>query len=287
MEMIHIRNTSSGKEKYEITLNYDKIKELTERIARNCGELRLVKDNRKKCYIPREKTFSYGNEYYYEDVSYRDSGKTTTEWDHYDEYEVPLYTCEYKEYTCPSLVNYIYKLIYEDKDAIETLFKGDFKSVIKFQKVKEKIALLGEEIAECSEKYGVRRKAKLEELNKKYTSINNTSGDLSAKIDGLQSMIEKGKSGLAKMDKEYSTRMKELNEKLEYLLKIEKLNENQEDVSKYLDELLTLIQYRLVDTISNDMIKRVNNFFSEEDIRITTNKPKQFSKKKPSVVKDL
>ncbi len=58
--------------------------------------------------------------------------------------------------------------------------------------------------------------------------------------------------------------MKELNDKLKYLLSIEKLNESQEDSSKYIEELLSFVDIRLVDTISLEEIERVRSFQSKE-----------------------
>ncbi len=64
------------------------------------------------------------------------------------------------------------------------------------------------------------------------------------------------------MDKDYLSKMKELNEKLKYYLSIEKQNKNQEDVTKYIEELYSLVNIRLIDQISLDEIKRVRDFQS-------------------------
>jgi hypothetical protein len=66
------------------------------------------------------------------------------------------------------------------------------------------------------------------------------------------------------MDKEHVARMKELNDRLKYLLSIEKLNENQEDSSNYINTLLGLVDIKLIDTIRLEEIERVRSFQSEE-----------------------
>jgi hypothetical protein len=66
------------------------------------------------------------------------------------------------------------------------------------------------------------------------------------------------------MEKYYLSKIKELNEKLKYYLRIEKQNKKQEDVTKYIEELYSLVDIRLIDQISLDEIKRVQDFQSNK-----------------------
>ena len=84
------------------------------------------------------------------------------------------------------------------------------------------------------------------------------------KLNLLASLYNVSLDELLNMDKEHVARMKELNERLKYLLSIEKLNENQEDSSNYINTLLGLVDIKLIDTISLEEIERVRSFQSEE-----------------------
>lgn len=62
-------------------------------------------------------------------------------------------------------------------------------------------------------------------------------------------------------------------DELQELLKLKKLNEKQESIDLYVDELKRLITFDLVDTISKIEIDRVNNFFENKaDLKKQTNK---------------
>ena len=56
----------------------------------------------------------------------------------------------------------------------------------------------------------------------------------------------------------------DLNDRLKYLLSIEKLNEDQEDPSNYINTLIGLVDIKLIDTISLEEIERVRSFQSKE-----------------------
>lgn len=62
-------------------------------------------------------------------------------------------------------------------------------------------------------------------------------------------------------------------DELQELLQLKKLNEKQESIDLYVDELKRLITLDLVDTISKIEIDRVNNFFENKaDLKKQTNK---------------
>ena len=268
--MIYFRNNGEIREKYEVTYDKLKLEELKRLVATRCGELSIVRDLRKYGFIPQNDVFREGNDslyHYYSDVKYKVSGKKTTEWDHYDEYEVDLYNCEYKDYICPELVKFIEGIIYSyyrDTKCFEKLFNKDFSKINSFPKVKEKIMSLQDEMARITQEYVSQRQKKVEELNQSYKELIESSADVEKHIKKLNAWINKTKKELLNMDKKHATRMKELNDRLEYLFSIEKLNENQEDLSKYIDELVNLVAFRLVDTISLKEIERVKSFQSSE-----------------------
>lgn len=283
MKKMYIRSTLDGKEKYEITINQEKLEELRKRVAKNCGELALVHKECKLCYVPDNNYFTYSDKepiHYYEDVHYRKSGNKTTEWDHYDEYEVDLYYCDYKDYTCPSLVNYINRLLYADKKAIEMLFSGDISSLMQHLTVKDKIAIIQREIANLKRKYKTNRNKKTSQINERYNSLSSQTTNLTDKIDEIHSYIEKVKEELREMDDSYEKELKELTARLNYLQSILELNEHQEDVSKYVIEMLSYIEYRLVDTISKEELQRYNDFFNENKKRLPDNPEEKFLIKK-------
>ena len=109
--------------------------------------------------------------------------------------------------------------------------------------------------------------------------MNQSDFDVGEKLTELSSWVKEAKSSLETMDKEQEKRLKELNDQLTYYLSIESLNKHQEDLTPYLVELLSLVQYRLIDSISMDTIHRVQNFNSEKHERLTNTKPKQFVKR--------
>lgn len=281
--MIYFRNVEDHREKYDIQFDYDALEELCKRIARNCGEVELVRDERKFCHIPRNDSFHEDYDthvyHYYDEVTSKVSGNKAKEWDHYDEYEVDLYNCQYKDYTCPELVSFIQKLGWSDKKSIDTLFKGDLRFLTVFPTVKEKISSVQAEIKRANDSYDKKRKKKVKEMNEKYQSMNQTDFDLGKQLDTLNSWIKKVKRELEQMDRDHEEQIKRLTDQLKYLLSIESLNTHQEDLTPYVVELLGMVHYRLIDSISNETLQRVSQFHSEKHERISNAKPKQFVKR--------
>ena len=254
--MIYFQNNGNEREKYEIEFDYKQLDELAKKVAKKCGELSIVHDERKLCYVPRSDSYSMDTKsdtyHYITDVKTKKSGNKAKEWDHYDEYEVDLYFCDYNDYICPELVNFIKKITYEDKDAIRKLFTKDFKSISKFPTVKEKIEQLKEEISAHQQEYTSRKNERVEALNRRYNEMTEKPLNIEKQIRQLKEWASQTEKELAEMDKKYTTEKEELNNRLSHLISIEALNENQEDVSKYVIELLSLIEIRLIDKISLD-----------------------------------
>ena len=268
--MIYFRDNGNIREKYEVTFDKEKLVALKKIVATRCGELSIVEDLRKYGFIPHNDSFRQeldGIYHYYDDVQYKVSSKKTTEWDHYDEYEVDLYKCKFKDYICPELVRFIEEVIYcnyRNSKSIEKIFNRDFKRIKSFPKVKEKIVNLQEEMARVSQEYVSQRQKKVEELNRSYEELSKGSDDIEQYIKDLNEWTNKMKKELLNMDKNHAAKIKELNDKLEFLFSIEKLNEGQEDLSKYIEELERLVEFRLADTISLEEIERVKSFQSNE-----------------------
>ncbi len=275
---IFFRKVEGGKEKYEITIDSDKMEELARTIAINCGELRIVRTECKFKDIPYEDSFSFnGKDKYYKDVKYKESGNMGSEWDHYDEYEVPLYNCEYKKYTCPPIIDFMFNLMYRDRKAIEMLFDGSYLKLCTFPTVKEKIPKTKSKSTSLTKSYKRGRQKKTSEVNGKYEEVNQSDLDIEQRINCLQELIESSKRDLQEMDSEYEKKKKELEKELEELLRIESINENQKPVSDYIVEMLSLIEYQLVDQISDEEIKRVNDFYNKDVKRDLGEKKKQFT----------
>ena len=266
--MIYFRNNGDVREKYSIMFDKEGLEALQVQIAKRCGEQSIVKKECKYGQIPRNETLycEYGKDecHYIEDVHSKISGNKATEWDHYDEYEVDLYNCDYKDYFCPPLVGFIERILCYDNKVYSTFFSQNFKKLCYFPKVKDKLMRLQQEIATVSQEYLVSRQKKVDELNKEYEELTKKEGDIEKRIKEVNAWTSKMKKVLLNMDKEHVAKMKELNDRLKYLLSIEKLNENQEDVSKFIDHLLSLVDIKLIDTISLEEIERVRSFQSKE-----------------------
>ena len=274
--MIYFRNNGNEREKYLITYDDEKLKDLILRVALHCGEQSIKKEEVK--HAPRSYTF-YNNDdeyHYYGEVHSKLSKNKGVEWDHYEEYEVDLYDCEYIDYLCPPLVSFITDIYCDDKKAMTKLFNRNLKDVCNFPKVKDKIIALQEEITGVTQSYSERRNNKVEELNKSYASLTQNVENIEDQIKQLQAWTSKTKKELLKMDKDYLLKMNELNDRLKYLLSIEKQNENQEDVTSYIEEIYSLVDIRLIDKISLDEINRVRDFQSG---RISPEKEMQLLKK--------
>jgi hypothetical protein len=266
--MIYFRNNGDVREKYFITFDKEGLEKLQVQVAKRCGEQSIVKRECKYSRIPRSESLHHEydkDEYHYiDEVHYKLSGNKGTEWDHYDEYEVDLYNCSYKDYFCPPLVGFIEKILCYDNNVYSTFFSQNFQKLCHFPKVKEKLMKLQQEIAAVSQEYLKARQKRADELNKEYEEITKKEGDIEKRIKEVNAWTSKMKKVLLKMDKEHVARMKELNDRLKYLLSIEKLNEDQEDPSNYINTLIGLVDIKLIDTISLEEIERVRSFQSKE-----------------------
>lgn len=283
MKNNYIRTTKEGREKYEVTLDEKKLEELKIRIAKNCGELSIVHKECEYGYIPHEKYMTRTHDktiHYYEDVHYYESGNKKEDWHGYERYEIGLYYCDYKDFTCPRLVNFIDKILYMDKESIEKLFNGDLSELCSDLTVKEKIVVLKKEIDKITKDYNLKRNKKAHDLKEKYNLLDDNITNLDNKINELQAYVSIAKSELSKIDNIYNDKIQELNKQLEYLLSISSLNERQEDVSNYVKEMLNYVEYRLVDTISNEELKKYHDFFSNKTTNIVDTPTNHFSIKK-------
>ncbi len=271
--MIYFNNNGNEMEKYLITYDTEKLRDLKVRIALHCGE--QSKQTERVKVIPSSYSFySKDDEYhYYGEIHSKLSKYKGTDWDEYYEYEVDLYDCDYIDYLCPPLVGFITEIGYGKKQAITKLFNRDLQDVCSFPKVKDKISMLQDEIASVTQSYTDKRSKVVEELNKSYAGLSKNTEDIENHIKELHAWTSKMKKELLKLDKAHLSKMKELNDRLKYFLSIEKMNINQEDLTSYIEELYSLVDIRLIDTISLDEIERVRNFQSE---RVTENDmPKQ------------
>ena len=276
MNYLYFRNNGEEREKYEVSYDRKALEELQIKIAKNCGELNIVKTECKYCDIPHNDylhleylTDNKKVYHYYTDVHYKISGNKATEWDHYDEYEVDLYYCDYKDYTCPELVRFIDEIIYGEKKAITKIFNGEYKKYSVFPKVKDKLLQLQDEIASCTNEYNIKRQKRLEELNKSYNELSSKSNDIEKQIEKLNNWTKTTRKELLSMDKEHMSKIKELSKRLDYLTSIENQNMNQENLSNYLEEVLSHIHIKLIDKMSLSEIKRVRDFESTEIVTDT------------------
>jgi hypothetical protein len=265
--MIYFRDTDTEREKYEIAFDKDVLRELMREIAVKCGEKSFVKKECTQGRIPNGKYFdnqSQKNYLFYSDINYTLSPNKGEEWEEYYCYEVDLYYCNYYQYYCPELVAFIDEIIYEDPNTIELLFNGDFSSVSTFLKVKDKVKSIQQEVATHSQEYLLRRNAKLAEINGLQQKPSDNQDDIEKSVNDLSLWMKRVEEELLTMDKEFLDIHKELKDKLDYYLSIEDLNKNQEDLSPFIERLLSLIEIRLVDRISLAEINRVNSFLSDE-----------------------
>ena len=275
---IFFRTVKGGKEKYEITIDSEKMEELARTIAIHCGELRIITKECKFKHIPHEDSFSFNTkEKYYKDVKYRESGNMGSEWDHYDEYNVPLYNCEYKEYTCPPIIDFMFNLMYRDRKAIEMLFDSSYLKLCTFPTTKEKIPKIKAKLSRLAKSYKKQRQNKTSEVNREYEKINQSDIDIEQRINTLQELIESSKRDLQEMDSEYEKERKGLEKELQELLRIESINDNQKPVSDYIVEMLSLIEYQLIDQITDEEIKRVDDFYNKDVKKDLGEKKKQFT----------
>ena len=268
MREVYFRKTNNGKEKYEIIIDEDKLEELKIRIAKNCGELSMVHKECKYGYIPQDKYMTMDPDkeiHYYEDVRYYESGNKEKEYDQYETYEVSLFYCDYKDYTCPSLINFINRLLYFDKEAIKILLSGNIYKLFNNLLVKDKIILIQKEINELNREYGIKKKEQEEIIVNQYNLINNKSNNIIDNINDLESLLTSSKNKLLKIDNIYQNKLNELNNKLDYLESIKDINSKQEDITSYITEMFNYIKIHLIDKISNEEINRYKEFFKTKE----------------------
>lgn len=263
--MIYIRKNENVLEKYEVKYDEEELKKLRERVIKNCGEKHLVHEEVKESGIPRYESWIFDEKrgtsvIHYEDVKSRKSGNKGTEWDHYDEYEVDLFYCDYTMYICP----YFLKVIDDIDEYITVLFDKDINSIPNFLTVEENIEQINDQLMKSQTGYVEEKKKKLDELNKKYRAFNKKKTSISDSYLELQELIDKIKEEINKIESNNEKEAKELTIKLEKYMKIRCINKNQESWVKYFYELLGLIEFKLVDTLDISEIERVNEFFNQD-----------------------
>ena len=282
--MIYIKDNTDVLEKYEVIFDQAKLEELKSRVIKNCSEIRNVKTECKLCYVPHDDIHRYDADrnatlYHYENIKYKKSGNTATEWDHYDEYEVDLYDCEYTEYKCQYLVDFISDIIIGKEKSITILFNMDLKYIDRFQTVKKQIALLRRKLSKKSSDHKL-MEAKINELNNKYSEFSKKTTNISESYKELESLISSYTEEISKLENKDNERVKQIRNELNYLLSIEELNQNQQPIDAYFEELVSLVEFRLVDTIGKNEINRINEFFDEEIIPFEMKKVKTLIRKK-------
>ncbi len=254
--MIYIRKNGEVLEKYEMVYDKQKLEELMIRIAKNCGERHDVKREMEFSYFPKENSWRY--DYilgdvektlaYVENVKYKKNGKTTTHWYEYDDEVVDLYDCNFTLYFVPPIVDFIKSLIEGSEASIAALFNRDLSSIENLPTVEEKIAYYNGILSKYQEELIRKRKEKIEELSKKCGDINSNSAKLIKE--------------LAALEKNSRYAMKNIKFQYDSYMDIRDLNKNQQLVEPYIEELLSLIKFRLVDTIELSEVQRINSFFT-------------------------
>ena len=282
--MIYIKDDKDVLEKYDVIFDQTRLEELKSRVIKNCSEIRRVKTECKLCYVPHGDIHEFDEDrkatlYHYEDVKYKKSGNTATEWDHYDEYEVDLYDCEYTEYKCQYLADFISDIIIGKEKSITILFNRDLKSIDRFPTVKKQIALLRRKLSKKSSDHKL-MEAKINELNNKYSEFSKKTTNISESYKELESLISSYTEEISKLENKDNERVKQIRNELNYLLSIEELNQNQQPIDAYFEELISLVEFRLVDTIGKNEINRINEFFDEEIIQLEMKKVKTLTRKK-------
>ncbi|MBQ6285123.1 MAG: hypothetical protein IJK67_02295 [Bacilli bacterium] len=254
--MIYIRKNGEVLEKYEMVYDKQKLEELMIRIAKNCGEIHDVKREMEFSYFPKENSWRY--DYilgdvektlaYVENVKYKKNGKRTTHWYEYDDEVVDLYDCNFTLYFVPPIVDFIKSLIEGSEASIAALFNRDLSLIENLPTVEEKIAYYNGILSKHQEELIRKRKEKIEELSKKCGDINSNSAKLIKE--------------LAALEKNSRYAMKNIKFQYDSYMGIRDLNKNQQPVEPYIEELLSLIKFRLVDTIELSEVQRINSFFT-------------------------
>lgn len=254
--MIYFRKNGEVLEKYEMVYDRQKLEQLMIRIAKNCGERHDVKREMEFSYFPKDNSWRY--DYilgdvektlaYVENVHYKKNGKRTTHWYEYDDEVEDLYDCNFTLYFVPPIVDFIKSLIEGSETSIAALFNRNFSSIEHLLTVEEKIAYFNGILSKHQDDLIRKRKEKIEELSKKCEDININSAKLIKE--------------LAALEKNSRYAMKDIKYQYDSYVEIRDLNKNQQPVEQYIEELLSLIEFRLVDTIELSEVQRINLFFT-------------------------
>ncbi len=269
MKDIYIRNNNDVLEKYAVIYDEAKLEDLKMRVIKNCSEITKAKEECIKSRIPNNHLYYVCKDskileiVWHDDIKYRKNGKQTKMYDHYDWYYEDLYDCSYTRYSCQPLSRFIEMITYGNEEFLEILFEKDFSLVGKNPTVKEKIAMLQQELSDVTNNYLLKRKEKLDELKIKYAILDKEANSIE-NYSKIGDLIESVNCDVSELEKACNKKEKAIKSELNRLLKIEKDNEKQEDVDKYFNELVGLVKFELVDTLNKNDIYRINEFFDED-----------------------
>ena len=255
--MIYINQNNNILEKYEVIFDKNKIENLLMKVIKRCSEKHKIKEER--IYIPNngpgyQVVLDYNKEniVYIENVTATKTGKTMTLYEDYYPYETDIYNCQYLKYIAPNFAGFISELIYNPNSIIPYLFNQDFTTIKHFPTVEEKINKLNLEITK---------------LKTEYTNTINNNIEIKTKnYDELIQLKE------LLSNNNTSKIIKEKEIELTQLLELNKLNKDQEPITEYLEELKSLVNFKLIDTINLSEIDKINSFFEEKIINIKTKK---------------
>ena len=260
--MIYIRKNGNILEKYEINFDRAKLEELLREVTIKCGEIHHTKNVCTYEYIPKTDIISFETIVHYENVKYKKNGKTTVTYCEYTPFTEDLYDCEYTQYNAPYLAYFIKKIIFGDLEAISILFERDFSAIKHSPTVEEKIKSLNSTLEEFDSESIRKQKEKMDELSKKYAEYDIDSFPTPEKYKKVSKTLKELKA----LERFAKKEINGLNYDLQALLKIRELNKNQEHTDEYLKELVSLVEFKLVDTIDMLETERINSFFEKEVI---------------------
>lgn len=258
--MIYIRRNGKTLEKYEINFDRTKLEELLKKVTIRCGEKHQTKKVCTYEYIPKSDDIKFETIVHYENVKYKKNGKTTITYYEYTPIKEDLYDCEYTQYNAPYLAYFIKRVIFGDIEAISTLFERDFSTIKYSPTVEEKIGRLNATLEEFDSEIIIKQKEKMEELRKKYDEYDIDSFPTPEKYKKVSKTLKELKA----LERFAKKEINGLNYDLQALLKIRELNKNQEHVDEYFKELVSLVEFRLIDTIDMSEMERINSFFEKE-----------------------
>ena len=265
--MIYIRKNGETLEKYEVVFSKKEIEELMVRIAKDCGERHYEEKEDELSFIPNNGSWVFSYLFgdteptlaYIDNVHYKKNGKIITHYhNEWPDFDAEIYDCSYSIYFAPFFVEFIRNFINNQDSAVETMFKKEFSFIEYFPTVEEKIKVLKDKLMKHQRELIEKRKNKIEELNKLCDNIDDNSNNI---IEGIESLhIEDNKA------------MKSIEWELAQYMEIRDLNRNQKPIGPYVEELLSLIQFRLADTIQLSEIERINSFFKNGTKNMQTSK---------------